>query len=963
MNTLERLEAGFLEASRRGDDERARLIGQEIRRLQQEGQAIQPEPIRGGTREQQEAQLNEIAQIRYGESGRDVDIRTGAPLSVRLAMSFAPTEPEKEQYLKKVYGENNVRRAGDDNRLVFTAVDQQTGQMKDFFADELGFSAKDIADVAGVAPEVLTSIATAFKVAPSAPNTKAGFLAVSAISELAGQQLGAAQDMAFRFSQGTLNMDSMREMAKRRGLHAFIGTGIGAALPAGVQAMARAIPQLPRLSRNPLSPEGTALQQISSEGTAAAKRLEGALGESVFTSAAEETGSKGLAQVEAYASRVSRMSNPDEALQLSRERVPVSVQSMLLQGLEEPGVFGQQVSSRLAGVERQLIERGGAEIDKAYASVLNRLESEIGSLTAPPQGVVQAGTNARNSLVARMAVDRAQAEQLYGRVDDLLTQSGMPTEFVRLNESAALSREIIENLVKDTSGRPIPMQTELMSQLAPLAEAGSVPQTLAAARRFRSRIGERIGSDQEIGPGFSKGDAKRLYEALSRDIDSSIGALSKEAQAAAKEANQFYKTNVALFEESPIISRVLNSQRDGGYPVEDIARAFAAGRGNLTELQAAKKLLPPEVFAGLRRGIIDDIVNGSTRTYRGQEYIDPSAFGRRINDMSPEFRAELFGSREGAARVQSLVSEVNELDAIAPKLARPAGLNAAQVSEVANAADNAGFVEAKRNVMRSLAIERQRTRTFQNNVASANGDVLETMLRDGERFVEDFILSNNNSGQVKKVLGRLTPAQREQVGKQTMAILFKRATDLSESTVSAIKTPSRPAAIKGEQILKDIYGPQRTVLRDLISPRDLQILDDWLIYNHSMAATVRAGGTVGVFSRDLAFGNPLKVAYQNLWGQIVFSAPGQQFMKAMVRNPNDAKKLGDFIVSTSGNRFATGGLVSAGVSAPEITSGLLDLYEKWDLMTANMTQAEKDLLVVTYIPFAGPSGKKKTSRR
>jgi hypothetical protein len=34
MNTLERLEAGFLEARSRGDDEKARLIGQEIRRLQ-----------------------------------------------------------------------------------------------------------------------------------------------------------------------------------------------------------------------------------------------------------------------------------------------------------------------------------------------------------------------------------------------------------------------------------------------------------------------------------------------------------------------------------------------------------------------------------------------------------------------------------------------------------------------------------------------------------------------------------------------------------------------------------------------------------------------------------------------------------------------------------------------------------------------------------------------------------------
>jgi hypothetical protein len=584
-----------------------------------------------------------------------------------------------------------------------------------------------------------------------------------------------------------------------------------------------------------------------------------------------------------------------------------------------------------------------------------------------------------------MATDKAQSTILYNQVDELLLEANAPKEFVRWKNTLKAVNNAISDLPKtktiteevsplvDAYGRgiktekttvnPINLYTDAYSYFGDIIKASSSPQSLRASRIARTDMLDALRSDSRFAGGISKKHLSEISSALTKDIDDSLNYISGPAAKVLGDANNFYRANVAIFEENPIINKVLNNPKDGGYAVEDIARAFAAGRGNLTELKAVKKLLPPEVFSGLRRGIIDDIVNGSTRTYRGQEYIDPSAFGRRLKDMSPEFRSELFGSREGAARVQSLISEVDELDKITPKLARPSGLSAGQVSEVANAADNAGFVEAKRNVMRSIALERQRTRTFQNNVASANGDVLETMLRDGERFVEDFVLSNNNSGQVKKVLGRLTPEQREQVGKQTMAVLFKRATDLSESTVSAIKTPSRPAAIKGEQILKDIYGPQRTVLRDLISPKDLQILDDWLIYNHSMAATVRAGGTVGVFSRDLAFGNPLKVAYQNLWGQIVFSAPGQQFMRAMVKNPNEAKKLGDFIVSAAGNRFATGALVSTGITAPEVTSGLLDLYEKWDLMTTDMNQAEKDLLLATYIPFSGPSDKRTAARR
>jgi hypothetical protein len=929
-----------------------------MRTVVNQTQQPSPEPLRGGTPEQQERQLQEMSQIRYGESGRDLDIRTGAPMSVRAFMSFAPTEKEKEQYLTSVYGEENVRRAGPDNRLIFTATDQQTGQMKDFFADELGFSAKDMVDFAGNAPEVLMSIATALKVAPSAPQNKAGMFAVAAISELAGQTLGGIQDTAFRLSQGTLDMDSMREMAKRRGMQTLLGTALGGALPI-VAAAGR--PLLGAfLSRTaPPASRGTSLQQIAEEGSAAGARLERALGEPVQMSAAELTGSKGLAQVEAYASRVSRLSSPDEALQLSRERIPITMQSALLQGLEDPSIFGQQVSSRLAAAERGLIERGGVEIDKAYANVLTRLESEIGSITAPPQGVVQSGKNTRAALVQRMAVDRAQAELLYGRVDEILSKSGVPTDFVKLSSTAKTAKNIIDNLVKGSTDSPIPMQSEIMSQLAPLAGAGAVPQTLAAARRLRSSIGERIRSNQEIAPGFSSGDAKRLYASLTEDIDSSIGSLSKEAQAAAKEANEFYRANVALFEESPIVSRVLNEQKDGGYAVEDIARAFASGRGNVTELRAVKDLMPPQAYSQLRRGIIDDISNGATRTYRGKEFIDPSSLGRRLNDMSPEFRAELFGSKQGADRVQSLITEIENLDKFAPKLARPSGLTPAEISEVVNSADTAGFNAARRNVTRAIGIERQRTRTFQNNIASANGDVLETMLLDGERFVEDFILSNHNTGQIKKVLGRLTPQQREQLGKQTLAVLFKRATDISESTVSAIKNPARPTAITGEQILRDIYGPKKAVLKDLISPKDLQILDDWLLYNHAMAATQRAGGTVGVFSRDLAFGNPVKVAGQNLWGQLIFSAPGQSFMKAMTRNPKDAKKLGNLIEAAQGGRTSSGGLIALGVSANEIGSGVLDLYEKWDLMTRDLSQAEKDLLLATYIPFTGPRPSKR----
>jgi hypothetical protein len=983
MATFRELMDAAKNADAAGDEAGARRLIELAKQTPQYDPRFKPEPMRGGTPEQQEQQLQEIAENIYGESGRTLDIRTGAPLSNRLVMSFAPTEKDKEQYLKTVYGNENVSRRGPDGRLVFTATDAKSGMMTDYFADELGLSYKDMSDIAGSAPEVLTSIATAFKVAPKSPNTMAGFAAVAAISELAGQTLGAIQDVGFKASQGTLNQESATEIAKRRGINTAIGTAAGTFLPLPVNEALKVVRNIPRFTNNPLAARGTALQQIASEGLQAAKKLENSLNQEILTSAAQDTGSKGLAQMEAYAERVSSMSNPNEALQLSRERVPITLQSLLLEGLEDPGIFGQQVSSRLADVERSFVNRGRAQIDTSYNTVLTRLESEIGNLTSPSIGVVETGKSVRGSLVSKIATDKAQSEILYNQVDELLLEANAPKEFVRWKNTLKAVNNAISDLPKTTTiteevsplvdayGRaiktdkttvnPINLYTDAYSYFGDIIKASSSTQSLRASRVARTDMLDALRSDSRFAEGISKKHLSEISSALTKDIDDSLNYISGPAVKALADANNFYRVNVGIFEENPIINKVLNDPKDGGYAVEDIAGQFASGRGGLTELISIKKAIPPQVYAQLRRGIIDNIENGASKTYQGQEFIEPTVLSRRLDEMSPEFKSELFGSREGAKRVQSLLSEVNALDNLTPKLARPSGLTASDISEVVNAADNASFVLSKRNISRAIALEKQRTRTFQNNVLSANGDVLEVLLRDGERFINDFILSNSSPGQVKKVLGRLTPQQRQQIGSQTINVLFKRSQDLIESTVSSIKSPAKPGAISGDKILSDLYGPQRTVLKDLIAPEQLDILDNWLIYNHSLQSIVRAGGTVGVFSRDLAFGNPMKVAAQNLYGALVFSAPAQQFLRAVVRNPSQASKLGNFIESAGKAKSASGGLVALGAATPKTTEGLLDLYQKWELMTQDLSQAEKDLLLATYIPFSG-TGKPTKSR-
>jgi hypothetical protein len=299
----EQIAAAYKKAVSDGDIEAANELGNLLESVTQS--MPMPEPIVGGNKEQIQRQRQEIAQIRYGTPGRDIDVKTGLPAATRAIMSFMPSEEDKIQYLQNQYGAENVSQRGPDGRMVVTAFDANSGTPKDYFVDEIGFTGKDLLDYAGSAPEVLTTIATAVRSAPLFGKAKAGALALSALSEVAGQTVGTIQDIVARASQD--RPIDLGEIAERRGVNATIGTVLGGVSPGAANFI---VNRLRSLSSGVRGSE-SAIEAIAQEGSEAAGRLETRLGIPVPMTAAQESGSRGLAEMEAYARRTSRVTNPN----------------------------------------------------------------------------------------------------------------------------------------------------------------------------------------------------------------------------------------------------------------------------------------------------------------------------------------------------------------------------------------------------------------------------------------------------------------------------------------------------------------------------------------------------------------------------------------------------------------------------------------------------------------------------
>ncbi len=181
-------------------------------------------------------------------------------------------------------------------------------------------------------------------------------------------------------------------------------------------------------------------------------------------------------------------------------------------------------------------------------------------------------------------------------------------------------------------------------------------------REIRSNIRRALAAkgDTEVNA-LARGDLKRLYRAVSEDMDNMLARLEREAanrgladearryrlaRDAYREADRFTRRYMERFEEVKTLFRVQSDEAVAGA----IKTAMMDGtRGNLKRLVALRRLLPREVIDEINAAILTDL--GRPASYVSNEpAFSPVRFATQWGKLSPKARKIMFGNRPGLLR-------------------------------------------------------------------------------------------------------------------------------------------------------------------------------------------------------------------------------------------------------------------------------------------------------------------------
>lgn len=187
-----------------------------------------------------------------------------------------------------------------------------------------------------------------------------------------------------------------------------------------------------------------------------------------------------------------------------------------------------------------------------------------------------------------------------------------------------------------------PRIAQLRDTLEKDLAAGGGNLSYEALKRIRTDIGEEI-SDFSLSPDSSTREMKRLYAALSRDMEAAAQSQGPQAVAAAKRANNYTRS---VAERNDQIQRVID--KNGG-PEAVYNAAMAGSRDGGTTLRSVMQSIPKDGQKAVTAAVIKrmGMANPGMQDAAGETF-SAATFLTNWNRVSPEARRALF-DRHGAS--------------------------------------------------------------------------------------------------------------------------------------------------------------------------------------------------------------------------------------------------------------------------------------------------------------------------
>lgn len=829
----------------------------------------------------------------------DVDVESGAPAAARAEMSLTPPEREHEA-LTRLFGEGGFYRS---NVGLVVKAKQPDGTTRDTLFDEVGFTVKDLADMAGSAPEVAASIA-----ATAAAVTITGTVGVPSLALLAviagvsGQLGGVPADTVQALRTGGIDMELIESIAKRRTVNAAIDMVAGFLLTAGVRS-AKAGAQFlagPFARRMAQSPQ--------SEIVAAAERL----GVRNVMTPGELTGSPTVLQAEAVASKIPGSREVMERLKQAETAEMRAVQETIIGRPPTAAKTGEDISGVLtkqkAAAEAE-IEQLRFQVGQALAEESDRFAKTLHTRSVSTN---EAGQMARTGVGLKWQGAKEKQEFLENEAQDAIAalpveaQAFAGTNFIkatalRLREQFPKTKTIekLDTGILDEFGRPIIRErakTETIREYMPaavkrfLGGANKLPEniTVEELRNLRKVLNDAI-DDGAVFPGVSTSNLKALATSVTAQIKSARAnaptpEIGEFLQAAAKN----YADTRPLYEQG-IIQKIMRAEGQPGAINNDqvLPELFRLNQwedaGRVMSVLGEKSL---EVQAA-RRAVWDDMLHASRDSVLGDGAVDPKLLAKQYDKLRPETKAMVFGAEQ--EKVERYIR----------------GL-AANARIVEFGTKSTGITKIDAMLESAAKKEVQLARDFDNSLVKPiiKGE-LDTAAMSPELFVRHAMSKNVAEKDLAALLDRLPEEQKGQFRERLLVHLFerasKRASDPTDKIVAMIRETSEVGDQLADIMLKEFgqspsesMGRLRLVLGDdtVVLLKDVATVEAARAHGQSVAKAAGGlvGGSIVANFLGLKFGNAASLVKFKIVAEMMRSAGVRKWLTSGIKLPDRTKR-------------------------------------------------------------------------
>ena len=868
-----------------------------------------------------ERQLKDF-RTRYGTEGVELDTG-GVGVVPRGLAGLAQTPQDKLAVYNKYFGAENVKPVGKGGRYLIRVM--RDGKPVDILDDEPELTGRDILDLSGYAPEVAAEFAAAAKLLPRwTPAGLMGYLATAGASVATGKAVGAAKDVWLRLA--TDQPVDPKEIASRRLKETLLESTLGAFLPWGSQ---KAINKLrPGSIAGPVESIDKSIARQGKQGSEALEKA----GIQAPLTAGEQTGSRKIQEYEAYGEKVGKLLDPTGELRAAQEAALKKGQASLTSKAStatEP--LGQRVSKELGRAEADVVRGAQDASERALKTAEGRAREATGFDVS--HSAVDAGDKVRSGLQRVVNEAGEETDRLYKQARELLQDAGGDERFViptetqkvgkRLSTKETLVKEIREEVTEESklfleSGEPMPPKLsekvttepigwaiEAYNKAKSFADMGGTPQSIEAMRRARSVFGDAIGAAEarnvtDLGGGFSLGDAKQFYKSLSKDIDDSLKTLSPDVAAAYKAANTQAHDAFEKYTKNKLWHQIRHSAEEGGFgDVSEIISYFGQNKGKVGQLRELGKLLDPEDFAELKRGIVADLTSDATvKMPSGMEFVDFGKLQKSLVNLRPEYKFEIFGGKDQFRRVGEALDDFAKASELGhPKtgiLRSPSSIDVRRLEELGDSInDPRMFQSVKEDILEAIQLKDVQQKQFNNEITKK---IKSRSLTDGDvntdEFIDDFVLKAKDRTLVRTALKQLSPELHEEIARETLKRVFQQSNDLAKQTLDEL-AEGGAGVIRGPKLKEMMYGGKgnRAILEEVIPAADLEMMDNLIKYQLAIEQARRNAGSVGAFAKDYMLTSPIKSAGTIAMASLIHKPAMQSFLKKAAASPGALNRV------------------------------------------------------------------------